>query len=322
MKLHKVSVRAALDDWKQDSEYEKDINPELIQKWANDVAMKLVTDEQLVHNIVTLNVRDYRAELPENYKYTLQAAYNVDYKKKITKEQLVEWVSNSGSGCDVKVNLDCDDGAPSVMVDVNAIWASANPQTQTAYMKYFYGYGGTSIRDGNQCWTPPGFILMRPSQGTLFNMPMHLDGCSIGVDDAIEYSIEPPNIIVNFKEGQVLLSYMGVDVDSEGWMYIPNHPDVFDAISFAIEEKLARRQYTRKPSNATRALWTDMTSQKERIFARAKSKLQIPDAEDWMVLMRNHYNKLVPYWQHESNYNRAQADQYKRPSETYNWNNR
>jgi len=331
MKTHKVSVGAALDDWKQDRGYEQDINPELIKKWANDAAARMMTDEQLVHHITILIVRDYRAELPQDFKFVNQVAYNVDYNKKITREQLVEWVGQADNGCKVNVSLDCPDCEPSdtecdrpvVTVDVNRIWASANPQTQTAYMKYFYGYGGTSIRDGQQgCWAPPNFTLMRPAQGTFFNMPMHLDGCTIGVDNAIEYKIEPPNIITNFKEGQILLSYMGADMDNEGWYYIPNIPDVFDAISYSIEEKLARRAYAKTPSSGSRALWSDMLAQKERMTARAKSKLQIPDAEDWMVLMRNHFNKLVPYWQYESNYNRAQSDQYLSPNETYNWNQR
>lgn len=324
MKTDSVTIGAIYDDWKQDSGFEKDINPELIKKWANDVATKVITDEQLVHKIALLNVRTYRAELPEDYKFVMQAAYNPKFDKKVTREQLVEWTTKASNGYDVTIRKECEEtgtdcNAPIVEVDVNRIWASANPQTQTAYMKHFFDYGGNAIRDGRGCLFSPVFKLMRPSQSTMFNLPMHLDGCSTGTDNDVEYKIEPPNIITNFKDGQVLLSYMGAKMDDEGWYYVPNIPEVFDAANFAIEEKLARRAYVRQPNQGNRALWTDMLTQKERILARAKSKLQIPDADEWMVLMRNHFNKLKPYWQYESNLNRMEADQYERPNESYNW---
>lgn len=328
MKVNKVTVEAALDDWKEDREYEQDIKPELIKKWANDIAQKVSTDEQMVHSIALMQVRDYRTTLPENFKFINQVAYNIETTKPILKEQLVEWVQKADNGCDVKVTLDCPDcldtdtecSRPIATVDVNAIWASANPQTQVAYAKFFYGYGGTSIRDGSQgCWTPPSFQLMRPSQNSFFNIPFHEDACMIGVDQKAEYQVHPPVLITNFKTGQILLSYMGADIDDEGWYYIPNLPEVFEAISFGVDEKIARMKYSKNPTSQTRTYWMDMRSEKERMIARAKNKLQIPSADEWVVLMQNHYNRLHPYWDYEQNLNRDARDRYKQPNETYNW---
>ena len=325
MKLHKVTVEAALDDWKQDAEYEQDLSPELIKKWANDAAIRMITDEQLVHNLTLLLVRDYRAELPENFRFINQAAYNVIPQKPMLREQLVEWVGDFDD-CELKVNLDCADCAPDdvscsspiATVDVNAIWASANPQTQTAYMKHFYDYGSVTARDGRN-WMPGQFTLMRPTSNTFYAMENYIGGCYGDVDKAMEYKVEPPNIITNFKKGQILLSYMGADVDSEGWHYIPNHPDVFEAIRYTVEERLAFRAYRKEKSSPNRAFWNDVLIQKERMVARAKSKLQIPDAEEWVQLMRNHWNKLLPYWNHEANLNRTEPDRFQAPNESYNW---
>lgn len=328
MKVGTVSVNAVIDDWKIDREYEHDIDPETLKKWGNDDASRMITDEQLVHNIALLNVRDYRAELPINFSFVNQVAFALNRKDCCTREQVVEWTKQASNGCKVNISLDCPEcgvndcecSNPIVKVDVNEVWKSANPQATAAYLSFFYGYGGTTQRDGRNCWVMPQFKLMRPSPNTFFSIPYYVDGCTASVDNMAEYKVVPPNIITNFKEGQLLLSYMGTDIDDEGWLYIPNLPEVFEAISFGIDEKLARRAYGKKKDSANRAYWMDMRQMKERAIARAKSKLQIPDADEWMVLMRNHFNKLKPYWQYEANFDRYEADGFKMPHETYNWN--
>jgi hypothetical protein len=185
-------------------------------------------------------------------------------------------------------------------------------------MKHFFGFGGNTQLYG-QFGEDGFFKIMRPAQSNFFNSDAFLSGCGgVSIDNIIEYKVQPPNIIVNFQEGQILLSYMGVQYDDDGWVLIPDHPDVFDAISFSIDEKLARRDYRKRKDSASRIYWSDMTQRKEQLVARARGKLQIPDADEWAAMMRNHFNKLKPYWHHERNFDRMQPDGYRQPGETYN----
>lgn len=329
MKIGSVSVEAVIDDWKSDQEYERDVEKDLLRKWANDQARRFITDEQYAHSIALLQVRDYRAELPEDFMWAVQVAYNM-HTAPCTRERVVEWTQKvmDGSGCNLRINIECPEchelecscsSAAITMVDVDRLWAASHPETQTAYMKHFYGFGGSTQRGGHREGPIYGFQLMRPAQNNFFASRLFLGECnSMPLDDRAEYKIQPPNIITNFREGQIMLSYMGIQRDENGWAMIPDHPDAFDAISYAIDAKLARRDYRKKRDSASERYWQNMEMRKDQLTARVRNKLQIPDADEWMAVMSNHFNKLRPYWNSDRNFDRMQPDKYHRPNETYN----
>lgn len=330
MRTEFVSVSAVVDEWKSDTTYEQDISSDKLKRWANDTAAKLITDEQLEHTIALLNVKDYKAVLPDNFRFIIQAAYRAKSQGKITREKVVEWSFGAmdGSGCKFKVNLECPECHQSscscdstiTTVDADVLWASSHPETQVAYMRHFYGFGGNTQRYGQVDNGGPYFKIMRAAQGNFFNSSAFLSGCqTFDVDNVVEYKVMPPSLIVNFQEGQVLLSYMGAKVDSSGWLMVPNTPYVFEAIHYAIEEKLAHAEYRKRKDGANRAYWSDMLMRRDQMIGRARNKLQIPDADEWMATMQNHFNKLRPYWKHESNMNRMERDAYQRPYETYQY---
>jgi hypothetical protein len=328
MRTELVSVSSVVDEWKSDTMYEQDISSDKLKRWANDTAAKLVTDEQLEHTIALLNVKDYKAVLPENFRFIIQAAYRAKEQGCVTREKVVEWSFGAmdGSGCKFKVNLECPEchqnscscNSTITTIDADVMWASSHPETQVAYMRHFYGFGGNTQRYGQQRDGLPLFKIMRAAQGNFFNSSAFLSGCTdFDVDNVVEYKVMPPSMIVNFKEGQVLLSYMGAKVDNEGWLMIPNTPYVFESIHYAIEEKMAHAEYRKKKDGATRAYWSDMLAMRDKTISRARNKLQIPDADEWMATMQNHFNKMRPYWTHETNFNRMERDKYHRPDETY-----
>jgi hypothetical protein len=329
MKTSLVSVASVVDEWKSDTTFEGDISPDKLMRWANDAAAKFMTDEQLVVNISLLNVFDYRANLPDNFKFINQAAYRRKEQGCIPREQIVEWQFDTldGSGCKFKVNLDCPKchktscgcDSPIVTIDADVLWASSHPETQVAHVRHFFDFGGNTQRYGKGSQT--FFKLMRPAQNTFFAAQAFLSGCqSFEVDNIVEYRVEHPNILVNFREGQVLLSYMGVKTDDAGWLMIPDNPYVFEAIHYTIEEKLAHAEYRKRKDQGNRVYYMDMKQSKELAIGRARNKLQIPSADEWMAMMQNHFSKILPYWRHETNYNRMTPDAYVQPDETYSVN--
>ena len=330
MRVGSVTCSAVVDDWKSDREYERDVEVNLIKKWVNDRARVLVTDQQLQPKMALLEVQDYRALLPEDYKWEVQVAFGRKENGCITKEQVVEWSLDTldGTQCKFNVSLECPkccerncscSTASVTMVDVDVLWASSHPETMVSYMRHFVGFGGTTQRGQGYKNPLEHFSIIRPAQNNFFASEAFLTPCNgLGLDNRVEYSIQHPNIITNIREGQILISYMGVALDNEGWMMIPDIPEVFEAIQYHIDAKLARRDYAKNKTSANRVYWQDMLSQTERITGRAKNKLQIPSAAEWQAVMLNHYNKLMPYWHRDANFNRFEGDRYRTPNETYN----
>lgn len=329
MKTNMVSVASIVDEWKSDTTYEGDISSDKLMRWANDIGGKFITDEQLEVKISLLNVYDYRANLPQDFKFINQAAYRYKEQGCIPREQIVEWQFDTldGSGCKFKVNLDCPRchqkscGCDTniVTIDADVLWASSHPETQVAHVRHFFDFGGNTQRYRRNHPGDNMFKIMRPAQNTFFAAQAFLSGCqSFEVDNVVEYRVDIPNIIVNFREGQILLSYMGAKLDDKGWLLVPDNPYVFEAIHYGIEEKLAHADYRKKKDQGNRAYYMDMKQSKEIAIGRARNKLQIPSADEWMALMQNHFSKVLPYWRHEVNYNRMEKDQYHHPDETYN----
>lgn len=313
MKSKFVKIDAAISDWKDDHEYEADIDEGLLKKWAQDCVSRISTDEQTVHSIAILQVNNYRAYLPEGFKMLCQVAYKVEPEKKCEREQIVQWTQKIwGEECELEINLKCpechkqkcDCSSPVVTLDVDEMWAQAHPEHYVAYMNHFHSFGRT--KDYNHSSFSNDFALMKPRVGNFSNIPYHINNCpNFYTECEYTYELQPPHITVNFKKGELLLSYFATPLDEDGYPFIPDTAAAFSAIRWWIQERMMYRRYLKELDRGARQAWQDALQLKELWVGRARNELQIPDADIWYNKMRDTWSRNWPkydWWEATSSY--------------------
>lgn len=324
MKVNFVPIDAAIADWKEDNEFEAEIDEGLLRKWAQDCVKRVSTDEQTIHSVALLHVDNYKTLLPKGFKMLCQLAYKVSPKKTCGREEIVQWTKKVwGSECELEINLKCPDchkekcdcNSPVVTLNVDEIWSQANPQVFTSYMKHFHNFGKSGYSDSS--WGQD-FKLMRPRVGNFDNLRYHISNCpNLKSDCEYVYDINPPEVVVNFKKGQLLISYFAEPTDDEGYPLIPNTALVFDAIRWKIQERMMYRRYLKEIKKDTKEAWQDSYQLYTRAVAMAKAELQIPDADTWYNKMRDTWSRNWPkydWWEASSQYTN---DKYGLEDETY-----
>lgn len=326
-KYNNISLLSIIEDYLDFSGHEGELDETWVLKQANDAVSRIVTDQQLVHEIALLDVRDYKAELPSQMRYVVQAAAKEDAKYPSSREEVSQYVQKVfGTDCEFEINLNCKQCGNTgcscdtnvLEVDVNRIYETAHPELFTQYMSHFYRSGGNTGR-GTKSYYHPEFLLMRKTSNNFFNVPYHINEClNLGIESVYEYDIKMPNIVVNFKQGQILLAYMATPTDKDGYRLIPDVEVVFQAINYYIEERMAFRNYRSSKTQNDRAFWQEMFQLKEKMIKRARITLQIPSEDEWWQFVKNHWTKVVPYYKWEQNFNRGLPDQFRYPDQTTN----
>lgn len=302
-----------------DSSYFGGVQEDLILKWANDAVERVYNDTQYVHRIALLQVNNFKAELPSGFKYIAQAAYRELAEEPCLREEIVQWTQKTldSSGCSLKIDLECPKchkescGCNSfVEVNANRLYQDSRPELYTQYMGHFYGHGGLNRR-GYKSNYHPDFYLMRKTSTTYFNVPYHIGSCiNLNIDCRVEYDIDYPYIIVNFEKGEILLSYVSEKTDENGYRMVPNLPNVFEAVSTYVDERMAYRKWRREGGNSLRTDWRELKQLREMTIARARSQLSIPAQDEFKQYMDNHWRKLIPYWNYDKNLGRFQSDRF------------
>lgn len=322
-----IGINSVIEDYLDFSGHEGELDETWVLKQANDAVERITTDQQLVHKIEILDVRNYRAVLPDNFKYVNQAAYRIKPEHPCSREEISQFTQKVlGTDCNLEINLKCPNCYKEecscdqrvIEVDVNRIYETAHPEMFTRYMDHFYRTGNTTKR-GTESFYHPDFLLMRKTSNSFFNTPYHIGKCvNLSIDSKVEYDIDPPLIIVNFKEGEILLSYMSVKTDENGYRMIPNSEVVFEAINYYIEERMSFKKYRQTREQKDRIFWQQMKELREKHIGRAKAQLQTPDVDEWWQFVKNHWTKVVPYYNWEINYNKSTNDRFMYPGQTNN----
>ncbi len=322
--MNYISSKAAVREYLRLSGHKGDLDKSDILAWANDAVSRIITDEQFIHKIIILDVFEFKTQLPTDFSSVVQAAYLFTQENSCELKKEVSKFTDIQLGCKLDIEIscpkckqkDCKCGSCELYIDVDRLWRSAHPEYQTAYMKHFFDYGGT---DNKTSVYSDRFQLMRPSTTSFFNYDYHIKGCiNFNVDSNVEYLISHPNILVNFKEGKVLLSYLAKRIDEEGYLMIPDEPVAIEAITWYIQEKMLYRAYMEDFSQAKRMAWEAAMQLRERYIARAMSQLQMPDADMWRAFVKRFIHRVLPNYNYEDDFYRTPENTFKYPEQTYN----
>lgn len=352
MNKNYISIKSIIEDY-IDKTGNSDIEPNQILRFANDALDRILPGEEFSHNIALLDVKDYKALIPSNFKYVLQAGYHIEHDDHhpyhhhhYDSREIVEYTKKIfGSDCELKLDVHCDNcgdydncGAEVLKLDVDHNFLLKNPSYMYKYSHHYYG-GRTldphSVKDhyydqkyphnhnrhtnvhqdciGNnckhECTLHPNFSLMRRTSSYFYNVPYHVNECiNINTDSAVEYDVHLPNILVNFKKGQVLLAYLGSNTDDEGYLMIPDVPLVYDTVVQWIEERLAYINYRKTKQQNDRIFWQQSLELRDKKIKQARMYLATPTPDEWEMFIRNHWVRKVPNYKWEAHHNAFVGD--------------
>ena len=108
------------------------------------------------------------------------------------------------------------------------------------------------------------------------------------------YKVEDGFIRFNFKEGQALISYFAFNIDDEGYMKVPDHPDVIDALTWTIEARSLYRNYRRTSEAKHLNLYNNALQQSQKYISIARNKLRTPASDEWASFLKNVWNRIEP----------------------------
>lgn len=292
MKTHFLPITTIVADFIEDMGFEqKDLDDSLFTKWAIDATKLIHTDEQLCHQIALLDVKNYKAELPDDTKIMCEVAYRIPPKEEEgcgpKSERVIQYLQKTADDCELEINLKCPKckkfecngcGSGDVVVDVDRIWEMSNQHIHysSKFMTVSHFGKGSSTHT-------PEFQLAKyvdHNWGGIQHLPkcmnLQCDNCTV------EYSIKYPNIEVSFEEGELLVSYLGQVLDEEGNIMVPDHPSVIEAITDHITFKYFRKEYNNSKDMADYRAYVDARNSRDASIARARSAIQIPSPQAWM----------------------------------------
>ena len=320
MKTKLVSLKAVDREWKRLIDW--DVDPANLLAFGTDAVKKVVSTYQFRCKIALLTVENYKAlEFPDDFGFMCQAAYNEKPDKPCLIKEVAQWTQKAFDGCDLEINLKCpkcqkvDCSCESMILEIpmDEMYKQANPQVHS-YMNHYYNHGG--IGDyGTKCYYHPQFTLMKAKTGYFDNINYHINSCiNLNTDCDKAYEIKDgEDLIVNFKKGQVLISYLAWPYDDEGLIMVPDVPEVWEAIVYYIAERIAFSEFFVDPEQKNRIRWQLMVEQRAKKIGEARMRLRVPDPDDWESIVHNIWYKVMPYANLMENSYRTQGDQFHYP---------
>lgn len=305
-----VSLKTAINDINVKSGNKIELDPDDILYLANGIAELIIPGDSFVEGIALIDIENYKGKLPSNLKYISQALYLEDTSDPHMQEQVVQWVKNVyGTGCEIKLDLQCDPCNNScntqlATLDVDYNYLLKNPEWAYNHSKFFYGQRKLENYNNSDCRVDePKFQLMRRTTNNFFNIPYHINECiNFNNDSHIEYNIEYPYLVTNMKKGYVIIAYLGVAIDNEGYRMIPAIEEVYEAIYYSIVERLLEQKTLFDndiSSRLTRTNYKDIEMKAARKRKSATQKLSTLEPDEWEMFLRNHWVRTVPYYKWE-----------------------
>lgn len=295
-----TTAESLAGEWASDMGFSGKQNEELFYRWIHNATEQIVGTELLVFNLAFLDVKNGTAELPENLHTIYLVACTDNPARYWNRGGMKKWVDKSfGKDCQLEVKLKCGRcqeehckcSTAVLEFEIDQIYREENPWIWHNNFSHFVGYNAPTMDGFPVSNLDAAFHLMKPktSNDVFWNSEYYLGICSkLGDVCRYTYSIED-KFITDLNEGQVLISYTGRKMDSQGYYMIPDQAEVVEAIESYITERLTHRKWMMGDGNQTdRLRWIDAGKKRDELMARATSALEVPDAAVWERLVDRH----------------------------------
>lgn len=310
--MEKVSIEAVIQDYYDDSGLtSNDVSDDLLTRWITDAVAMVTVAEELEYNICPLYLENYKATLPDNFRKVQQILFRKKKEKKVSGwgETVTKWTQKTfDPNFDVEIHIvckkcgsnDCTCSTPIYEVDIDRTWEIANPQY---YKRGWNRMGIIGRGKGNSGLTMENeWMLLRPKMGDDFLNKYLLDDCpNLYIEKWYNhFSIDGNSLTIDHPEGEVILFYMGVKMDDNGDIMIPNHPDLFDAITHHLDYKYfareARKSVTSRKKNSQlfKTYSREAKIEREQAFGKYRASVTSPDFKGWSDWVERIWLQRIP----------------------------
>lgn len=327
-----IPISSAIEEYVSLTDDRGRLDRPYMKKLANSIVRKLTFEDQLVHKVALLDVKDNMVDLPKNIHSIIQVAYRDNTEKRVRRSQVVEWVQKTGTECDLVVSLDCPNCSnpgncncddQEIVMDVDRDYLMAHPELFYGHLKWYYRHGG--LTNTNIPISPyyPEFFLIKYARSTMFGADYHVRGClnldtRLMINSTVSYTVEELNYLrLNVKEGQVLVAYFSYKVDDEGYRYIPDQEDLIEAIKWYIEEMITYREYRRTKNREYLQVSKSAKLEKVEAMGRAREKLRMMDFENFWSFIENNWSKVFAYDDWRERFNAHNRDRYSKDMDRF-----
>jgi len=302
MKTQFKSIKSLISDVRENSGNSSVLEEKKVRKWGNDEVKSLMTADQFDKTVALIHIKNYVGKLPDNFKKVIQAGYGYADKKECSRESVAKCYKHI-DGCKITVQATCPTcskkkcccPSPIVTYEVDPLDLANNPYLLTQANKSFYSYGkvGGAYVHGDCPW----FTLMRPAVNNFHDKKSIGDCIPLDVGHEVTYEIDGLNLILNnVKDCKVLLSYHGWKMDSSGYLMIPDIPEVWTALTYTIDMRIAYARWTKERKETDERHFFALKKLKEEAAHTAKIKLNRLEPERFKALWMNFFGKQVPHY--------------------------
>jgi len=284
------------------------------QRWAyaviNDCIQNLLRGDNFIKGIALIPIKNKVGVLPPGFRHVTLAAF-AQIQVPPTRTIIRDYIQyNLGDDCKFVVSLECNKCGKTECECSDLLYRIDlqefdYPELRLKNYPHFHNFKSPDpLHPYGNCKLAPGFHIMRPAQGAFHNSQYYTKEClNLNVDTEIAYEIDLPNIVLNFDEGWVLLSYKGYAMQ-DGFLKVPNNPKVFAAIRANLDFWWDYARSRNKLDNETQArlkLSKQLLDETEYAAIGELSKIS-PDRWDSIAAQ---LNQLIPTNGYENMYRRG-----------------
>lgn len=215
----------------------EEISESDVIEWSGEVLEHIGVVDMLEEHVAFIEVKDHKAQLPDNLISIIQVAKN----NRWTKED--KGVCHTDIIKDIIVEEECDitGELPRSFVPLDCRGAIIGDYEVAYYRPYFdlqYEYYGWNMSNTYiQNFTP-----VRLSNKTFFGSIVCPEDEKIYQNVSDEYTVVNDTLRLSFKEGQIALAFYSMSLDPEtGYPMIPDEVSVIQAIVSYITYKYMQR---------------------------------------------------------------------------------
>lgn len=263
-----IPLKTILGDYTLNSGNKEELDEDAILQWASDFIDMMSVYSQYRLNISMLNINNFKAKLPNDFKYVDMVLFSHETecgKAKLGLELSEIVYPLYGEDCKVKVTKECQ-CCDSITVD-----ASEDIQSQFPWIGYSRVVA-TSAEFREKYFSK--FFSIGSSHRATTNKI--LGNKTDIIDYSITYKIEGDTLYTSAKEGTIVLFYLGKMIDDEGYPMILDNIFYIKAMTAYIERMFAFRDYSSKKTSESRTYFADMEQIFNKAFEMAKTKINTP----------------------------------------------
>lgn len=272
MKTKFIKLHNAIASWKSLAPDELNYDENDLIEWALGCLWDIDAYSLYQEKIKKIKFSDYKAIMPGDCKSILQVLYKSSPQCKLSVPELIEFSTKAyGEDCKWEYKKVCKCESACTCDSVIEIPGTfyMDKITELQGMKFGSVQYLNNITEISNNWT-----VLRPKTG-LYDMSPDINVKTFTYDIDMN-----GDIITDMKEGELLVSYLGMVSDENGIPMIPDVESVIKAIKFYIEFHFAYIAYRKSRASNDFNFFQNAERLKNKYIGEARDKMNMPTNDE------------------------------------------